>query len=121
MTTQKTIKFFAKFELLDWKSEIVEHILEGTHVCEGLTNKMLMKALNDGNLDELPSPFGGDSYWDIWRKVFNDGYNMWYSGQTKYIESEVLFGMIKFVVSENESVIMKWRYVEKNKEGENNA
>lgn len=110
----KYLNFFAFFDTLDWKSEIVVKKITGKVEYVNYDSKRIMKCLNIGDLSGIEMPFRSNSPWDVWREVFGMNETVFEMHCASLIESEPLFGIIKYVVAENGNKVMEWRYVDDN-------
>ena len=113
-SNEKYLNFFAFFDTLNWKSEIEVKKITGKIKYRNYNSKRIMKCLNIGDLSGIEGPFCSNSMWDIWREIFGRNEISLEMNCASLIESEPLFGTIKYVVAENGESVMSWRYVDKN-------
>lgn len=115
MTKPRPLKFTAKLDTLNWRGEVETKKYTGERNFENFDSERFMKALNLGELESLPRPcaemvFMGDFIRETFHDVPSDLH--FHSGLFHTIESEVMFGQVKFVVANDGQCVYKWRYVD---------
>ena len=112
MNKPRTLKFFAKIDMLDWNSDVVTKVLESETTYDRFDPETIMKALNMGDLKTIPSPFVDKrAGWEIWKNLFSGDTLPWKCTNARCIESETVFNRLKFVVIDDYDNVMEWRFV----------
>lgn len=105
------IEIHAKFQVVKYDGTAGE--IEVSKICDFpvISNEVLMKALNAGDLSRIPSLFGTENYGSALSDMFRDsmfGRLIW---DAKDISSKSIYGQVKFIAVRNGERVMRWEYV----------
>lgn len=100
-----------KYDALDYRGETIRvDRCSEFNPDVNITSEMVMKAMNVGNLDDIPRPFTEKGYWKI-----QDGFSMNCGDNHGHgritLETCTLFHTVKFVMIRNGVKIGKWECV----------
>lgn len=113
MTKPRPIKFTATLDTLDWRGEVETKKYTGERIFENFDSERFMKALNVGELESLPRPYAKSMFIsDFIRETFYDAPPDLSFMLYRTIESEVMFGQVKFVLTNDGQCVYEWRYVD---------
>ena len=115
MVKPRPIKFTATLDTLNWRGEVETKKYTGERNFENFDSERFMKALNLGELKSLPQPCAKEGIVFISnfiRETFHDAPSDLSFGLFRTIESEVMFGQVKFVVANDGQCVYEWRYVD---------
>ena len=108
------INLTAKFDILHYDGTISETSVLGGFNSNFITPEVLMKALNVGDISNLPNIIGDDYVYAFLESVFKGPFSRNIFLATE-IASEPIYGQIRFIISRRRNMIMKWEYVDGNR------
>ena len=108
----RRIEVHLKYDVLDYRGEIIRVDRCSELIPDvNITSEMVMKAMNIGNLDDIPRPFTREGYYWKIQDVFSMNFSSSHGHGRITFETCTLFHMVKFVMIRNGVKIGKWECV----------